>query len=64
MAQHKLYKYYEVIKPAVNGSTDLRSNQKVYKKVHKYYKDLGVTFSGDAETDYNLLLDCLYEDIY
>ena len=64
MAQHKLFKYYEAIKPAVNGTKDLRDNQRVYKKVQKYYKDLGVTFSGDSESDYNLLLDCLYEDIY
>ena len=64
MAQHKLAKYYEVIKPAVDGVEDLRENQKVYKKVCKYYKDLGIRFSGDAENDYDLILDCLYEDIY
>ena len=61
---HKLAKYYEHIKPAVNGVEDLRENQRVYKKVQKYYKDLGIRFSGDSETDYELLLDCLYEDIY
>lgn len=64
MAQHKLFKYYEAIKPAVNGVEDLRDNQRVYKKVYKYYKELGINFSGDAESDYNLLLDCLYEDIF
>ena len=61
---HKLSKYLEYIRPAVDGRDDLRENQKVYKKVHKYYKDLGVTFTGDTEADYDLLLDCLYEDIY
>ena len=61
---HKLEKYYEDIRPAVDGTSDLRENQKVYKKVYKYYKDLGVHFTGDAEADYDLLLDCLYEDIY
>ena len=61
---HKLSKYIEDIRPAVDGSADLRENQKVYKKVYKYYKDLGVNFSGDSEADYDLLLDCLYEDIY
>ena len=61
---HKLLKYMEVIRPAVDGTEDLRENQKVYKKVYKYYKDLGVRFTGDAEADYDLLLDCLYEDIY
>ena len=61
---HKLSKYIETIRPAVDGTEDLRDNQKVYKKVYKYYKDLGVSFSGDSESDYNLVLDCLYEDIY
>jgi len=64
MTNHKLYKYMEAIRPAVDGSEDLRDNQKVYKKVCKYYKDLGVHFTGDAEADYDLILDCLYEDIY
>ena len=61
---HKLSKYLPEIKEAMYGNTDLRKDQKIYKKVHKYYKDLGVTFSGDSESDYDLLLDCLEEDIY
>jgi len=61
---HKLSKYYDEIRPAVAGEEDLRENQKVYKKVYKYYKDLGIKFTGDAEDDYDLVLDCLYEDVY
>ena len=61
---HKLSKYMESIQSAMDGDTDLRQDQKTYKKIYKYYKDLGVGFSGDSENDYNLLLDCLYEDIY
>jgi hypothetical protein len=61
---HKLQKYIETIRPAVDGREDLRENQKTYKKIYKYYKDLGITFTGDSESDYNLLLDCLFEDIY
>lgn len=61
---HKLHKYMESIRPAVDGLSDLRHNQKVYKKVWKYYKELGINFTGDAENDYDLILDCLYEDIY
>ena len=61
---HKLHKYMECIRPAVDGLSDLRHNQKVYKKVWKYYKELGINFTGDAENDYDLILDCLYEDIY
>ena len=48
----------------MNGTEDLREDQKTYKKICKYYKDLGVYFSGDTENDYNLVLDCLYEDVY
>ena len=53
-----------LIREAISGNLDLRTNQKVYKKVFKYYKDLGVIFSGDSESDYDVLLDCLYEDVY
>ena len=49
---------------AVDGALDLRKDQKTYKKICKYYKDLGITFTGDAENDYDLVLDCLYEDLY
>jgi hypothetical protein len=48
---------------AVNGETDLRSNRKLYKKVYKYYKDLGVIFTGDANVDYDVLIECLYEEL-
>ena len=61
---HKLSKYMDTIGPAMDGDLDLRKEQKVYKKICKYYKDLGANFSGDSEEDYNLVLDCLYEDLY
>ena len=61
---HKLSKYMDTIRPAMDGNLDLRKEQKVYKKICKYYKDLGAHFSGDSEEDYNLVLDCLYEDLY
>ena len=67
MATHvisKFEKYMPLIREAISGNLDLRTNQKVYKKVFKYYKDLGVIFSGDSESDYDVLLDCLYEDVY
>lgn len=52
-----------LIREAINGQTDLRSNQKLYKKIYRYYKDLGLTMSGDSNIDYQVILDCLYEDI-
>ncbi len=48
---------------AVNGETDLRSNQKLYKKICKYYKEQGVSFTGDTHFDYDTVLNYLYEDI-
>ena len=59
----KFNPHLEVIREAVNGESDLRNNQKLYRKLYKYYKDQGVIFSGDNEYDYETLLDCLYEDV-
>jgi hypothetical protein len=59
----KFISYLTDIREAIEGTSDLRSNQKLYKKIHKYYKDLGIIFSGDTNTDYETVLDCLYEDI-
>jgi hypothetical protein len=61
---HKLLKYMDSIGLAVDGALDLRKEQKVYKKIYKYYKDLGAPFSGDSDEDYELVIDCLYEDLY
>ena len=51
------------IREALEGRDDLRQNRKLYKKIHKYYKDLGVIFTGDDHTDYETVLDYIYEDI-
>ena len=59
----KFSSHLPFIREAINGSQDLRSNQKLYKKIYKYYKDLGVRFTGDTAADYETLLDCLYEDV-
>jgi len=67
MATHlisKFEKYMPLIREAVNGNEDLRCHQKVYKKLYKYYKDLGVNFTGDTYSDYDVLMDCLYEDVF
>jgi hypothetical protein len=61
--QSKFSSHLPVICEAVDGTTDLRTNQKLYKKIYKYYKDMGVIFTGDSNTDYSTILDCLYEDI-
>ena len=38
-------------------------NPKLFKKVRKYYENDGVEFSGDPLDDYDILIDCLSEDL-
>ena len=67
MATHiskKMVNHLPILREAIDGQLGLRANQKLYKKVYKYYKDLGVNFTGDSNLDYDCVLDCLYEDVY
>ena len=57
--------HLECLQGAVNGETDLRdSNYKLYNKVYRFYKKDGVTFTGDTNIDYNMIINYLYEDLY
>lgn len=38
-------------------------NPKLFKKVKKYYENIGVVFSGDPLDDYDILIDNLYLDL-
>jgi len=38
-------------------------NPKLFKKVRKYYENDGVEFSGDPLDDYDILIECLTEDL-
>ena len=38
-------------------------NPKLFKKVRRYYENNGVVFSGDALDDYEILVDCLVQDL-
>ena len=60
----KFGSHLEEIQKAIDGDTDLRGNQKLYKKLYKYYKESGIIFTGDSNLDYNTVLDCLYEDTF
>ena len=48
---------------AAAGEADLRENYKLYNKVHRFYSKEGIVFTGDAETDYTIIINYLTEDL-
>ena len=60
----KFKKDVQTLKGAVNGDFFLDvKNPKLLKKVRKYYENNGVVFSGDPLDDYDILIDCIAEDL-
>jgi hypothetical protein len=60
----KFKKDINTLKSAVNGEFYLDvKNPKLYKKLHRYYQNEGVVFSGDPLDDYDILVDCLSADL-
>ena len=60
----KFKKDITTLRSAVNGDFFLDvKNPKLFKKVRKFYENDGVTFSGDPLDDYDILIDCLAEDL-
>ena len=60
----KFKKDVQTLKGAVNGDFFLDvKNPKLLKKVRKYYENDGVVFSGDPLDDYDILIDCIAEDL-
>ena len=59
----KLDGHKELIVRAISGNVDLRDNYKLYNKIYRYYTKSGVTFTGDTQTDYSMIINYLYEDI-
>lgn len=49
---------------AVDGELDLRDNHKLYNKIYRFYTKEGVTFTGDAIIDYNMVVNYLSEDLH
>ena len=61
----KFADHEEYIRAAVEGEMDLREdNHKLYNKIYRFYAKEGVTFTGDAEMDYNMIVNYLYEDFF
>tara|TARA_B100000902_G_scaffold352282_1_gene362843 strand:- start:11335 stop:11553 length:219 start_codon:yes stop_codon:yes gene_type:complete len=60
----KFKKDISTLRSAANGEFFLDvKNPKLYKKVRKYYEKDGVEFSGDPLDDYDILLDCISQDL-
>lgn len=62
--KNKFRKSIGIFQDAINRTIELDYSQpKLYKKVRKYYEEVGVEFTGDSVEDYQLVLDCLAEDL-
>ena len=60
----KFKKDVSTLRSAANGEFYLDvKNPKLYKKVRRYYENEGVVFSGDPLDDYEILIDCIAQDL-
>ena len=58
---NKFNSHLPTIRGVIEGGGDLRQNRKLYKKIYKYFKDQGISFTGDDSYDYETVLECIYE---
>ena len=60
----KFKKDVQALRAAANGDFYLDvKNPKLFKKVRKYYQNEGVVFSDDALDNYDILIDCIVQDL-
>ena len=60
----KFKKDVQTLRGAANGDFYLDvKNPKLFKKVRRYYENEAVVFSGDPLDDYDILIDCLVQDL-
>jgi hypothetical protein len=60
----KFKKELQTLKSAVNGDFYLDvKNPKLYKKVRRYYENEGVIFSEDPLDNYDILIECIAQDL-
>jgi hypothetical protein len=60
----KFKKDLQTLKSAVNGDFYLDvKNPKLYKKIRRYYENEGVMFSEDALDNYDILIECIAQDL-
>jgi len=60
----KFKKDVQTLRSAANGEFFLDvKNPKLFKKIRKYYENIGVVFSGDPMDDYDILMEYVYNDL-
>ena len=60
----KFRKSIGVLTDAVSRIIELDYSQpKLYKKIRRFYEEEGVSFTGDEVEDYQIVMDCLTEDL-
>jgi len=60
----KFKKDLQTLKSAVNGDFYLDvKNPKLYKKIRRYYQNEGVMFSEDPLDNYDILIECIAQDL-
>jgi len=60
----KFKKEVSTLRSAANGEIFLDvKNPKLYKKVRRYYQNEGVVFSEDPLDNYDILIECLAQDL-
>ena len=64
MLTTKFKKDISTLKAAASGEIFLDvKNPKLFKKVRRFYENSGVVFSGEPLEDYEILVDCLVQDL-
>jgi len=54
----------DVLKQTIEEGVDLDyQHPKLYKKLCRYYKDLGVRLYNDVNGDYEIIMNCLEADL-
>ena len=60
----KFKKDVQTLRGAAKGDFFLDvKNPKLFKKGRRYYENSGVVFSADPLDDYDILVDCLVQDL-
>ena len=64
MLTTKFKKDISTLRAAADGEIFLDvKNPKLFKKVRRFYENSGVVFSGEPLDDYEILVDCLVQDL-